>query len=356
MELNTDILQLLEQIPQPAFLVKENQILHINHGAQQRQLSIGAPVAPLIAIGASEYARFTTGRLFLTLTVGQTSYNASVIKLQELDLFCLESEYQDVSLRALALAAQNLRAPLSTAMLNMDGLLAEQSGLSPAQQTQFLQLNKSLYEMQRLVGNMSDAAAYHAQPNPKAELRDGVSFIAEVVEKAAALIEGTGTHIQLQGANTPAPCLLDTDKLERGILNLISNAVKFSPKGSTVQVCLRQSLTTLYCSVQNHISQTQGALQEDLFFRYLREPGLEPVQNGIGLGLSIVRSAAIAHNGTLLIDKPEVDTLRFTLSITKGGKFTGTLRCPVQIPVNYTGGYDRTRIELAEILPPEAFQ
>lgn len=356
MEPSSELLVLLDQFPQPVFLVQKNMITHLNHAAQVRQLAVGTPVTKLITIGESEYKQFSDGRLFLTVTIDQIVYNASVVRLDGYDLFILESEYQSPELRALALAAQNLREPLSGAMLSVNGLLNEANAQeSGALCEEIYKLNKHLYQLHRLIGNMSDAARYHQRLSLQMEVRDVVGFIAEIVEKVAALTGNSKHGFELQLLKAPLPCLIDAEKLERALLNLISNAIKYSPEGGVIRIVMHQGLNKLYLSVENPKGNSDKDMVKDLFFRFLREPSLENDGSGIGLGLSIVHGAAVAHNGTVLIENPAGEGLKFTMSLSLEQAKT-KLRSPAQLSVDSSGGFDRTLIELADILPPEAFK
>ena len=356
MESSTNILDLLDQVPQPVFLVKDAIITHVNHAAQLRQLKVGTPIAELVTIGRQEYSDLSEGKLLLTLTVDNVMYNASVTKNAGYDLFCLESEFQEPELRALALAAQNLREPLSNAMIGMDTLLPKAASEgSPELLDQVRQLNKTLYQMHRVIGNMSDAALYRSGCHAKTETRDATAVISEMVEKVTHLVKEAGYQIAFEPLNKAVFCRVDAEKLERGLLNMISNAIRHTPEGSVIRITLRLGAKRLYLSVQNG-GKSQDNIQSDLFARYLREPGLDSAQSGIGLGLTIVRGAAAAHNGTVLIDQPNGEGLRFTMSVSLEQSSKAILRSPIQRPIDYDGGYDRTLIELADILPSHLFE
>lgn len=355
METSQEILALLEQIQQPVFLVKDGKIAHVNHEAQIRQIGPGIAVKELIAIGATEYQHFVNGRLLLTLKINQAIYNASVVKSAGYDVFYLESEFPSPELRALALAAQNLRDPLSSAMLSIDNLsqkTAEQS--SSALTEDINKLRQQLHRLQRLVGNMSDASQYDQKRGIKMENRDAVSIIKEIVDKAAELTEACHCQFEWSAPAGPVFCMIDAEKLERALWNLISNAIRHSAQGGTIKVSLQLGLNKLYLSVQNAQQIAESSIYHDLFFRFLREPGLE--SNGIGLGLTLIRGAAAVHNGTVLIEHPNGEGLKFTMSLALEPSGKSQLRSPTFIDVDYSGGFDRALIELSDILPPESYQ
>ena len=356
MEPSTKILSLLDQIPQPVFLAADNTITYHNRAAQLHGIETGMSVSPLITIGQSEYRQFTEGRLLLMLTVDQVQYHTSVVKTEGYDLFCLEATFQDPSLRALALAAQKLRNPLSNAMLEIDALLSDilQEQDSPTLQN-IEALNRNLYQMYRMISNMSDASVYGQRLSTRMEPQDIVSFMREVSEKAATLAANCGYQIQFHGMKGPVFCTIDTEKLERAVYNLVSNAMKHASSKGIIHISLQEKREKLYISVQNSAADSIAESCGDFFLRFLREPELENDNSGIGLGLMIVRGAAIAHNGTLLIHQPAGEGLKFTMSISLQ-KCGSTLRSPVTLPIDYNGGYDRALIELADMLPPDLYK
>lgn len=357
MEPSNETLALLDQLPMPVFLVKDKVITHINQAAQPYSLTQGMSVSELIYLGKSEYDSFEEGRLLLTLQIENQLYNSSVVKIESFDLFCLESVFQNPELKILALAAQNLRDPLSCAMVNIEKILPSASiEASDELKDQIAQLNRNLYQLHRIVGNMSDAAIYNFRQGAKKELCEAVAFVAEIVKKVATLTEATGIRIELDLLNKPVFCQMDTEMVERSVLNLLSNAIKFSPKDSTIRVSMTSSNEKLYIKVQNGGIGNDRRLQNDFFSRFLREPGLDDSRTGIGLGMTFVRGTAAAHGGVVLIEQPAGEGLRFTMSFSLAHGNNISLHSPVALPVDYTGGYDHALIELSDLLPPALFK
>ena len=358
MEQTIDSQEILDQIMFPVFLVKDGIIVKSNHAALQRQIEIGAAIQDMLCTGQQEYAEFANGRLCLALRIDNIICNASVIRKETYDLFYLESEYSDAEMRALALASQYLREPLANAMTctsNMDRELIAQA--PPDLRQQFLEIQRNLHQIHRAICNMSDATSYFNKRYARAENQNVSAVVREIMEKVQTLTANTDKQLEYSGLNKPLYCLVETEKLERAILNLLSNAFKYASDGSTIRAKLECKKDKLSFSVQNDISGMPIPTQESLFTHFLREPGIENIHSGIGLGMTIVRNAAIAHRGTLLFDQPASDAVRFTMTIAMQKRTSDNVfHSPISLSVDYAGGYDHALTELSDILPVDRFE
>jgi signal transduction histidine kinase len=211
------------------------------------------------------------------------------------------------------------------------------------------QLNRRMYQMLRIIGNMSDAVrfAYHDGPQ---EYVDAVALVREIFDRASAYAETAGFTLQLSAPTAPIYTLANRDLLERAIYNLLSNAMKFSPSGTTISVGLTQQGNRLCLTFDDPGRGIDRQVQSSLFQRYQRQPGLEDPSYGLGLGMTLVRLAAAAHGGTVLIDHPKQTGTRVTLTIKVQQNPSNTLRSPV-LRVDYAGERDHCLLELSETLP-----
>ena len=352
MEQSTDSLEILEQLMCPAFFVKDGIIVQANQAALQRQIPLNTPVTDLILIGKDEYDLLSDGRLCLTLCINDITYSACVTAADGYHIFHLESDYEEPELRAFALAAQQLREPLANAMASTDLLLPNAAVQeNPETRQQAAQINQSLHQLLRVVCNMSDAAHYRDQRISQMQTRDAAAIFEEILEKAAHLTSQAGYTLHYKGLQQTVYCLVDAEKLERAVLNLISNAIKYAPKGSTLNVSLHRSGNHLYFTVRDNGAGVGPQVRGSMFSRFLREPGIEDGRSGIGLGMHIVRSAAAAHGGTVLFEQPEGAGTKVTMSIMIRQSKDSVVRSPVMLPVDYAGGWDRCLIELSDVLP-----
>ena len=347
METNNTLAGILALIPQPAFAVREGQIVCVNQAAAGWLISPDTPVSELLHTGLEEYRQFCAGQLYLTLLVGTTHMCASVRRMEDHDIFVLEPA-ESPQLQALALAARSLREPLAGAMLAADKLRSDDNSEESAQ------LNRRLHQLLRLVGNMADGEHCLHPSRAHLEVRNAGAVIHEIIEKAAQLLTQTGLQIDYQPLREEILCPLDTEVLERGILNILSNAAKQAPKGQlTIRVTRRNNLLRLA------FHDSGAAISDEALaaahIAYQRPAGLETPDRGIGLGMVMIRAAAAAHEGSVLIDKPQEGGTRLTLTLRilpcKDASFRSKLLRP-----DYAGERDHAMIELSEQLPAKFYQ
>ena len=346
MEKNKELRDWLNLLIRPGFYVEEGRITQVNAAAQGLLLEPGMDIAPLITSGLESYQHFQTGCLYVQLTLSGTTFQGCVTKDGSADVFTLESETGDTALQVLSLAAQKLRTPLSAVMHGVQAMCEENNPQAAA-------LNRGLYQLLRLVGNMSDAG--RCPGNARMETADLTAFFDELFEKTAVFAQDAGIRLEYQGLSKPVLCLAARDLLERAVLNLLSNAFKFTPKGSTVRVTLFTGGTSLRLSVWDNGPGIAQEIQGNLFSRYLRQPGIEGSRFGLGLGMVLVRSAAAAHEGAVLIDQPEGWGTRVTLTIALRRETAGVLRSPT-MRIDYAGERDHALTELSDCLPISLYQ
>ncbi len=347
-ESNSGILDLMIQ---PAFTVKDGVIDRVNEAAQQYFLESGTQIADLLLTGKSEYRELDEGCLYLTLSVSGLPCGASVRRMDGFDIFTIEQEADQSELQAMALAAQELRVPLSSVMTVADQLFpVTDEDDDPAVQTQISQINRGLFQMLRIIGNMSDAYRYSQQTESKMAVMNVTSFMEEIFQQSAELLRHGGTELCFTNLEQSIFSLADREKLERAVHNIISNAVKFAPKGSRIDARLSRRNSMLYLTVQDSGNGIAQELRSNVHSRFRRQPGLEDNRFGIGLGMVMIRSAASAHRGTVLIDHPEGCGTRLTMSIAIRQDTDSMVRAST-LQVDYAGERDHTLIELSDILP-----
>lgn len=348
MEQQNEHIAMLDLMFRPAFLVEKGLITHVNPPARQYLLRPGMPVASLLCHGLEEYEAFTLGQLYLQMHLGGQRIGATVMATQWGHVFLPEQAQTLPQLQAMALAASQLRMPLTGAMSATEQIFAQLT--DPAMQEMAAQTNRRLLQLQRIVGNMSDALLYAQESEGSLEYTRVDTFLAQLLEKSAATLEKAGRTLICHLPCEPIYTLVDQQKLERAVLNMLSNALKASPAQSPIQFWLQQTGKIIRLSVVDQGQDWAQVGMAGVFSRFLREPALEDPHCGIGLGMVLMRSVAALHRGTILLDRPEDGYNRVTLTLAVQQSKQTMVRTPI-LTVDYAGERDSLLLELSDVLP-----
>lgn len=343
MEEKKEVPDMLDLMIRPGFYVKDYKIVQLNAAAQGLLLSVGTDIRPLIQSGLEEYLAFRDGCLYLYLNLTANGMGACITKSGDIDIFVLDAEESSGALQALSLAARELREPLASIMFSANHI--------PMDAPNAALLNRGLHQLLRIIGNMSDAG----RTSSRQETVEINSVFTEIFDKAATLANAAGITLTYTGLAKPVFCLADGEQLERAVLNLLSNAMKFNAGGGNITATLTRSEKMLRLSICDRGSGIPQNLLGSVFSRYLRQPCIEDGRFGLGLGLVLVRNTAANHGGAVLIDQPKNSGTRVTMTIAIRERSDGMLRSPV-VRVDYTGEQDHALVELSDCLPVSLYQ
>ncbi len=146
--------------------------------------------------------------------------------------------------------------------------------------------------------------------------------VREVVESARAELESAGGNkhafaIDLSDESLNADA--DRDKLRRVLVNLVDNAVKFSPAGGTVSVAVQKSSAGIELRVRDEGVGIAEEERERIFRKFYRGSS-SVLSGGTGLGLFITRGLVSAMGGRVWVDSVEGEGSTFVLELPpKGG-------------------------------------
>lgn len=346
--------ELLGLLIEPAFYVKDGSITLSNLAAQSLLLTPGTPIAGLITAGMDEYTEFNQGCLYLTMKIQDQVYTASVTAEKDYHLFVTQNASDDASLQAYSLAARELRTPLSGIMIATNKYFKQLSESSDPQiQKHAAYINQNLYRMLRIVSNMSDAVKYANAIDVHLEQTNITSALQEMLALIQSSCAESGHVFRFTCPEEPVYGPIDREKLERGIYNLISNALKFADTASCVEVIVTFNTKRLYITVKDSGKGIPAAIRDTIYHRYRRSAGLEDPIHGIGLGMLLARSAASIHSGALLMEVVPDQGAKITMSISLTQKEL-TLRSPYT-RIDYTGEHNHCLIELSDCLPIEQY-
>jgi len=194
-------------------------------------------------------------------------------------------------------ASHELRTPLTSILANLE--LLQASLEQPAQEEERAMVDSALRSsgrMSRLVADLlllarADAGRIGARTR---------CDLAEAAGAAAAEVAPTIGERQLRIDNDrPLPVDGNPDELHRMVLNLLDNAVRHTPPGSTIELRLRPAGGDGVVEVADDGPGVPPELRDQIFERFVRGegPADTAIGGGSGLGLAIVKAVAISHGG-----------------------------------------------------------
>ncbi|MGH2685665.1 MAG: ATP-binding response regulator [Actinomycetota bacterium] len=142
---------------------------------------------------------------------------------------------------------------------------------------------------------------------------DLAAFVREAVRDLAVLVAGHPLDVDV-GDEAVVP--LDPVLIRQVVTNLLSNAAKFSPPGSPIQVAVTASPTAVDVTVDDRGPGIPPDRESELFQMFSR---LDSATKGMGLGLFISRGIARAHGGELTHERRPEGGARFRLTLPRQG-------------------------------------
>ena len=198
-------------------------------------------------------------------------------------------------------AAHELRTPISVARGYVDILRGGTLGPMPAAAQEALGLvDGKLSEIAEVATELADVAWLHADGRgSKVELLDMRDLIREAAKRMKP-VAGPPHRLVVDLPDHAATVVVDRVRVQAIITNLISNGIKYSPKGGEIRVTLRADGRTVRVSVSDSGVGIKPQYLPNLFqpFSRLHEGDLSAVP-GMGLGLYVARETARAHGGEL---------------------------------------------------------
>ncbi|UCC87025.1 MAG: GAF domain-containing protein [Anaerolineales bacterium] len=217
----------------------------------------------------------------------------------------------------LSTAAHELRSPL-TSILGFSELLLIREDLSGEEQTRFL---KHIYDhaihLKQLVGDLLDISRMESGIGPDVEF-EPVDLYPLLEEEIQSWQEAHPGHTYRLDINHERPQVqADRDRICQVLRNLLSNATKYSPNGTTVTLKATPAGGLIELTVADEgIGMTSDELTH-IFEKFWRADASSTAVEGTGLGLIIVKHIVEQHGGHIWVDstKGKGTMVHFTLPV-----------------------------------------
>jgi signal transduction histidine kinase len=213
----------------------------------------------------------------------------------------------------LRVLVHDLRNPVNTISFAAASIL--NNGPSPDSLSKLRDIIKrSTARMNRLIQDLLDQAviersgfiSIHLQPNDSQAITEEVCDIARVHAKTKAVQVASDIRDN-------ATLFVDRGRLLQVLVNLIDNALKFTPDGGRIVIKSESTVNNVRFSVFNSGEAIPEAYCQKIFDPYFQVPG--NTKGGAGLGLTIARRIVEQHGGTIWVESKEGEGTTFFFTI-----------------------------------------
>lgn len=258
-------------------------------------------------------------RLYVTQSKRQQQELEELVELRTADLAKANKELEEVNKDKdafLAVLTHDMRTPL-TSIKGYASVLRDREVTLEQQQHIAKIILRSQDSLLEIVNNILEIEKL--QSGTPVLLEYSSFDLALLTKGSAELLEAQALDKELtfEYDRVPTPVIIEADmsKIERVITNLISNAVKYTPRGGSVKVMTKVNGRYAFVSVNDTGYGIPADELPYIFDRYSRVRGHQNLAVGTGLGLAIVKSLVEAHDGAIDVES-EVDVgSTFTLKL-----------------------------------------
>ncbi len=240
------------------------------------------------------------------------------LKLREFEVQ-KKSELEEMKSRFFANLSHEFRTPLMLIKGPLEQLKRNKDEKTYSENLDLIERNST--RLGTLIDQLLELSKLEKASIPvKAKKQDLVPLLAGLISSFDSIAIQKNITLERQYGSGPFTCLVDNDKFEKIINNLLSNAFKFTPAGGNVRVTLTEEMRRDTRTAVIKISDTGEGIPEDkldkVFERFYQvDNSIKRAYGGSGIGLALVKELVNLHNWDIAVSGRPGPGTEFTLSI-----------------------------------------
>jgi len=249
-------------------------------------------------------------RLQLEETTGQLKESNE--KLKSLD---------ELKTQFFANVNHELRTPLTLMLAPLKSLLEGRMGkFSPTLKDTLETMQRNGYKLLKLINNLLDLNKLEeGRMRLKVRSINLVAFIPPLLASVKPLADQKQIRLYFQHPPHAVELTIDSDQFEKVIFNLLSNALKFTPKGGKITIYIEDKDHSVTMTVEDTGIGIPANMLERIFDRFSQVDGSKSrAQEGTGIGLALAREIVLVHKGTIRAESELGKGSRFIVEMHKG--------------------------------------
>ncbi len=216
--------------------------------------------------------------------------------------------------------SHELRTPLTSIKGYMEGLV---DGVLPAIPETFNQIHHEADRLSRLVDDLQELSRVEAKAYPLNVHPVSIAMLAQVtIKRLSPLAQSKHIRIHIDLPLGLPPILADEDRFTQVLVNLVGNALLYTPEGGNVTIAAAQQDSEIFVSVKDTGIGIPPEHLKNLFTRFYRvdKSRSRNAGGGSGIGLTIAKHLVEAHGGRIWAESAgDGQGSTFTFTLKTGG-------------------------------------
>lgn len=206
----------------------------------------------------------------------------------------------------IATVSHELRTPLTSVIGSLGLLRVGAAGTLPASAAELVAIaEKNARRLTRLTDDILDLEKFGTgQMSLALAPTDLVAIVQQAIAESEGLARAKAATLAFSASAPVCPVIVDHERLLQVVTNLLSNAIRHTPAGSTVTITTATAGEHAISRICDQGSGVPGAYREQIFDRFVQAPSSGAI-GGTGLGLAIAREIIHRHGGRIWVEDAE---------------------------------------------------
>ncbi|HEY9866563.1 MAG TPA: histidine kinase, partial [Candidatus Obscuribacterales bacterium] len=233
---------------------------------------------------------------------------------QEKELLQQQLQFKD---RIIEILAHDLRSPLTATSLAIETLSSDQ--ITPALKLRLIQQARA--QIQIIDRMITDILQTSNSPNIRLQIQPNqlelTTFLHQILAELDSQFQSKSLNLKTDIPHDTPWVYADPERIRQVIVNLLDNAIKYTPRGGTLEVSVLHRTSQ---KVQVSIADSGPGIPEENRDRIFQERfrlARDEAQEGYGIGLSLCKKIIVAHYGSIWVDSSSTrgSCFHFTLPV-----------------------------------------
>jgi PAS domain S-box-containing protein len=210
--------------------------------------------------------------------------------------------------------SHDLKTPMT--LIHTSFHLMEKQADPEKRQKRMETIGQQLKLLEKYIQDLLDLSRLDHLPSLSIEPLNLNTLLQTIVTRFSTLAETAGITLELQADESLPEISADAYEFERALVNLIENAIHYTPQGGTVRISASAKEGNVLIAIQDTGIGVKEEDKDAIFDRFFRSEGARRLRpSGTGLGLAIVKRIVEIHGGSICLESTIGQGSRFSITM-----------------------------------------